>query len=68
MHQCHIRDKNLNMFLFYFRLDNASLTIHFSIITLKENIQERELAIYKDYCNSSKSITSISFYKKRDPR
>ena len=34
------------------------------MITLEENIQERELTIYKYNCNSNKSITSISFYKK----
>ena len=45
---------------FFYRLN----IIHFSIITRKENIQERELMILKYNCNSSKSVTSISFYKK----
>ena len=49
--------------IYFYRLDNASLTTHFSIITLKENIQERELTIYMYNCNSSKSITSVSFHK-----
>ena len=48
-----------------YRFSNAILTIHFSIITLpmKENIQERELVVYKYNCNSDKSITSVSFIK-----
>ena len=48
----------------FYRLDNASLTIHISTTTLKENIQERELTIYMYNCNSSQSITSVGFYKK----
>ena len=35
-----------NDVLFY-RLDNASLAIHSSIVSMKENIQERELTINK---------------------
>ena len=35
------------------------LTICFFIITLKENIQERELMIYKYTCNSSKTVSNI---------
>ena len=59
------KHKNVRAAIFY-RIDNACLTIHSSIITLKENIQERELAIYKYNCNSSKSITSVSFYNKKN--
>ena len=51
-------------FLFY-RLSNSSITIHFFlIITLKENIQERELTIFKYTCDSSMSTTSLSLAKK----
>ena len=46
-----------------YRLDNTSLTIYISIITLKENFHVRELTIYKYNCDSSKSITSVSFWK-----
>ena len=42
-------------------LDNANLTIHFSIITVKENVQERELTINKYNRTRSRSIASVSF-------
>ena len=39
----------------------AQLTIHFSIITLKENIQEKELTIYNYICKSNKSTVDELF-------
>ena len=50
--------------LFLNRLHNAKLTSHLSIITLKENIQESELRIYKQTRKSIKSIISVSFHNK----
>ena len=54
----------LLLLLLFKRLDNASVANHSPIITLKENLQVRELMIYKYNYNSSKSITSVSFHKK----